>query len=930
MKKLIAAFMTAIMLYAVPLEAVTDYRIQNAGGTADPVTFRIFNTGASWTNIWRSEPNGDFKIFTPTTVQNALTVTGNLVVSGTLSVGGGGFVSAFNTRTGAVAPLQADYDSFFLTPSEGVVKNTTNILKPATDVPSLRIQDTGGGAHNLITFEDSTGNTVMGSVDNTGTATFNTVNATVISGDDVYAAGLEVTNTIVAGSINLSALPTMVGATGGVNGQRGVVPQPLAGQNLNFLRGDGTWAASSATVMTGATNVANGTSGTVPQPIAGDDVKFLRGDATWGTVTGGSDPDAVKKDAANVITTSIASPLLLRPGSAPATDTKLIQVQTTATTTAVFSVDEAGDATMRNLALAGALSGGSGYLASFNGRTVAAAVATAGDYTATQVTNAPAGNIAAVTVQAAITELDSEKVGAASPALTGDPTAPTASTGDNDTSIATTAFVKAQAYAPLASPALTGTPTAPTASAATNTTQVATTAFVQSETLNQTEGDARYGLLTGNNVFTSITAPLLIRPVSSPAANAKLFDVQTTGTTTSVASVDVEGDIAGRNLTLTGTLSGGSGYVLPTRSITAGGGLSGGGDLSADRTLAVAANGVDNTMLRDSAGLSIIGRSANTSGDPADISASIDGSILRLNGTTLGFGTINLASANAVTGTLAVGNGGVGVTTYTLGDLLYASGTSTLTKLAPNATATRAKLVQTGNGSVSAAPMWLADSATNVISVAAGTIAATTVQAALDELDTEKAPKASPALTGDPTAPSAASSDNDTSVATTAHVKTAIAAATIAGSSVSHTPVAPLTSTNADGAIDELAAMSLRRVIQVKLSPDAAQPVVGDGALTLIIYPELNGFKLVDVDIFVSAPSTSTLPTVQVAKNGTDVLSTRATIDINEYSSYTAATAAVINTGVQTVATGDLIRVDIDVTGNTATRGLGLILTFAP
>ncbi len=95
----------------------------------------------------------------------------------------------------------------------------------------------------------------------------------------------------------------------------------------------------------------------------------------------------------------------------------------------------------------------------------------------------------------------------ASPALTGNPTAPTPLTADNDTSIATTAFVKAQGYltsapvtsvagktgvvtlvvgdvsgaAPLASPGLTGTPTAPTAAAATNTTQIATTAFVQQE-----------------------------------------------------------------------------------------------------------------------------------------------------------------------------------------------------------------------------------------------------------------------------------------------------------------------------------------------------------------------------------------------------------------------------------------------------------------
>ena len=72
-------------------------------------------------------------------------------------------------------------------------------------------------------------------------------------------------------------------------------------------------------------------------------------------------------------------------------------------------------------------------------------------------------------------------------------TATTPATGDNDTSVATTAFVKAQAYATLASPtftgtvtlpagqALTGTPTAPTAAASTDTTQIATTAYVKDQ-----------------------------------------------------------------------------------------------------------------------------------------------------------------------------------------------------------------------------------------------------------------------------------------------------------------------------------------------------------------------------------------------------------------------------------------------------------------
>lgn len=107
---------------------------------------------------------------------------------------------------------------------------------------------------------------------------------------------------------------------------------------------------------------------------------------------------------------------------------------------------------------------------------------------------APFPTLADATVAATITDgpltgaaLDAEyatlaalalKAPLASPAFTGDPTAPTPATSDNDTSIATTAFVKAQGYAPLASPALTGNPTAPTPTAGDNDTSIATTGFV--------------------------------------------------------------------------------------------------------------------------------------------------------------------------------------------------------------------------------------------------------------------------------------------------------------------------------------------------------------------------------------------------------------------------------------------------------------------
>jgi hypothetical protein len=52
---------------------------------------------------------------------------------------------------------------------------------------------------------------------------------------------------------------------------------------------------------------------------------------------------------------------------------------------------------------------------------------------------------------------------------------------------------------------------------------------------------------------------------------------------------------------------------------------------------------VSDAKLRNSAALSVIGRSANSTGDPADIAAANDGEVLRRSGTTLGFGTVATA-----------------------------------------------------------------------------------------------------------------------------------------------------------------------------------------------------------------------------------------------------------------------------------------------
>jgi hypothetical protein len=64
-------------------------------------------------------------------------------------------------------------------------------------------------------------------------------------------------------------------------------------------------------------------------------------------------------------------------------------------------------------------------------------------------------------------------------------------------------------------------------------------------------------------------------------------------------------------------------------------------------------NTISNAKLRDSSATSVIGRSAGTSGDPADISAGSDGDVLRRSGGTLGFGSIPESSVTGLVADLA-------------------------------------------------------------------------------------------------------------------------------------------------------------------------------------------------------------------------------------------------------------------------------------
>lgn len=208
------------------------------------------------------------------------------------------------------------------------------------------------------------------------------------------------------------------------------------------------------------------------------------------------------------------------------------------------------------------------------------------------------------------------------------------------------------------SPALTGVPTAPTATTGTNTTQIATTAFVQqtafASTLpDQTGNNGKY--LTTNGTAASWVTPTfgdVTGPASSTDNNIVLFNGAT------------------------GKLVKDSGVTLASKQDAL----------------------VSGTNIKTVNSNSLLGSGNVSVGTVTSVGMSVP-AFLSVTGTPVtGTGTLAVTLSGTA---LPEANGGTGQTSYTIGDILYASAATTLTKLAG---------VAVGNalisGGVGAAPSW--------------------------------------------------------------------------------------------------------------------------------------------------------------------------------------------------------------------------------
>jgi len=314
----------------------------------------------------------------------------------------------------------------------------------------------------------------------------------------------------------------------------------------------------------------------------------------------------------------------------------------------------------------------------------------------------------------------------ASPAFTGNPTAPTPASSDNSTSLATTAYVKSLNYgfgsvtSITAGTGLSGGTITTSGTIAIANTGVSAQTYGTASTVPRIAINAQGQITTANSVTISITPSQVVGLGTMATQNANAVAI--TGGTIDQTVIGGTTAAAGTftNLTATGTvsigtISSGTWQGNPIGILYGGTGATTASTARANLSAASLGANSDITSL---SGLTTplsetqggTGYGSYTTGDI--LYASSSSTLARLNDVATGNALISggvgvapswgkIGLSTHVTGTLGTANGGTGLTSFTSGGALYATSTSVFTTgTLPVASGGTGTTTSTGTGSV--------------------------------------------------------------------------------------------------------------------------------------------------------------------------------------------------------------------------------------
>lgn len=408
------------------------------------------------------------------------------------------------------------------------------------------------------------------------------------------------------GSVSNTLLASMPQATikGRESGAGTGAPSDLSGTQVNVILPG----------FTGATSVAAGVKGLVPQPAAGDEGKYLRGDGAWATVAGGSGGGA-PTDADYLVRTANGSLSAER----VVTDTATIAFDwaTAGQAKANIVANSVGNAQIRQggaLSLIGRSANSTGNVADIATTAASGAVLRESGSAIGFGTIATAGITDKAVTYAKLQDVSAQY------RILGRSSSGSGSAEEITTSANMVSLLGSADY-----------------STARTNLGLAIGTDVQAWDANLDQIAAR-GVTKGNLLVADGSA----WQVLSIGSDGHLLQADSleslgikwapgTGGSDAPASADYLVKTADAGL---------SAERVVTDSATVSFDWSVGGQVTAN----VVANSVGNTQLRQGGALSVVGRSANSTGNLADITTTAaSGAVLRENGNTIGFGTIATA-----------------------------------------------------------------------------------------------------------------------------------------------------------------------------------------------------------------------------------------------------------------------------------------------